>query len=252
MNHLARLQLDEKESKERTEEEVRDLEEIAGPHLCSMIAQESPPGLSTGSFWANLLHILLDGPFTHPNIQLEELTSNALRSPEPVVRCHLPNQSDGLVREPRLARAGFRRVLPKHTEELTMEAEKRLRLDDKERLFPGPNHSSEKYQKHSICFPVHWSFDLSTQNDQLVSQQRVFRQQFGFASGQISTRSGYKGSRQWFDPTPNTFLEPIQAKTDALLDRGKYAQHEWNLLFVKIGAWSEHMYRMDRVDCTRI
>jgi hypothetical protein len=29
-------------------------------------------------------------------------------------------------------------------------------------------------------------------------------------------------------------------------------QHEWTLFFVKIGAWLEHMRRMDRVDCTRI
>jgi hypothetical protein len=51
------------ESKERTEEEISDLEEIAGPHLCSMIAQESPPVLSTGSLWASLFHILLNRPF---------------------------------------------------------------------------------------------------------------------------------------------------------------------------------------------
>jgi len=63
MNHPPRLQFDEKESKEWTEEEVRDLEEIAGPHLCGMSAQERPPVLSTGSFWANRLHILLNGPF---------------------------------------------------------------------------------------------------------------------------------------------------------------------------------------------
>ena len=148
-----------------------------------------------------------------------KLTSNALRPPESVVRCHLPNQRDCLVREPRFARAGFRCVLPKHTEELTRPSQQRLRLDDKERLFPGPNHSREKYQEHSICFPVNWSCDLSTQDNELVSQQRVFRQQFGFASGQISKRSGHKGGRQWFDPTPNTFLERVQAKTDALLDR---------------------------------
>jgi len=54
-----------------------------------------------------------------------------------------------------------------------------------------------------------------------MSQQRVFRQQFGSASGQISKRSEHKGGRQWFAPTPNTFLERMQAKTDALLDRGK-------------------------------
>jgi hypothetical protein len=162
------------------------------------------------------------------------------------------NQLDRLVREPQLSRAGFRFVLPKHTEELTMPAQKRLRLDDKERLFPCPNHSSEKYQEHSICFPVNWSFDLSTQDDQLVSQQGVFRQPFSFASGQVSKCAGYKGGREWFDPTPNTFLERMRAKTGALLDRGKYTQHEWNLFFVKIGAWSERMHRMDRVDCPRI
>jgi len=102
-----------------------------------------------------------------------------------------------------------------------MPAHKRLRLDDKERLFPGPNHSGEKYQEHSVCFAVNWSYDLSTQDDQLMSQQRVFHQQFGSASGQISKRSGHKGGRQWFDPTPNTFLERMQAKIDMLLDRGK-------------------------------
>ena len=51
----------------------------------------------------------------------------------------------------------------------------RLRLDDKERLFPGLNHTSEKNQEHSIYFPVNRSFDLSTQDNQLVSQQRIFR-----------------------------------------------------------------------------
>jgi len=127
-----------------------------------MIAEKRFPVLSTGSFWVNLSHVFLNSPFTHSNIQLEELTPNALRPPESVVGCHLPDQRDCLLREPQLARAGFRFVLPEHTEELTMPAQKRLRLDDKERLFPSPNHSGEKYQKYSVCFPVNWSFDLST------------------------------------------------------------------------------------------
>jgi hypothetical protein len=92
------------ESKERTEEEIRHWQEITGPDLCRVIAQERFPALSTGSCWANLLHILLDGPFTHPNIQLEEFTPNALRPPESVVCRHLLDQADGLGREPRLPR----------------------------------------------------------------------------------------------------------------------------------------------------
>ena len=69
-----------------------------------MIVQERFPGLSTGSLWANLLHILLDGPFTHLDIQLEEFPTDALRSPEPVVYRQLLYQADSLRRELRLPR----------------------------------------------------------------------------------------------------------------------------------------------------
>jgi hypothetical protein len=53
-----------------------------------MIAQERFPVLPTGSFGASVLHVLLDGPFTHSNIQLEKLTTDALCSPESIVGCH--------------------------------------------------------------------------------------------------------------------------------------------------------------------
>ena len=104
-----------------------------------------------------------------------------------------------------------------------MPAQKRFWLDDKERLFPGPNHSG---QEHSVCFPVNWSFNLSTQDDELVSQQRVFRQQFNLASGQIGKRAEHQGGRWRFDPTQNTFLEHRKAEADALPDRGKDTQHK--------------------------
>jgi hypothetical protein len=109
-------------------------------------------------------------------------------------------------------------VLPEHTEEPTMPAQKCLWLNDKERLFPDPNHSGEKYQEYSVCFPVNWSFHLSTQDDQLLPQQRVFGQQFGFASGQIGERPKHDESRRWFDPLRNTFLERLKTETDVLLD----------------------------------
>lgn len=63
MHHPPRLQFDEEKGKKRTEEEIRDLQKITGPYLCRMIAQEDFPALSPGSFWAKVLHILLDGPF---------------------------------------------------------------------------------------------------------------------------------------------------------------------------------------------
>jgi hypothetical protein len=81
-------------------------------------------------------------------------------------------------------------------------------------------------------------------NAQLVPQQRVFCNQFSFVSGQIGECAEHKGGRQWFDLPQNTFLERMQDKTDALLDRGTYTQHRWNLFFVKISTWSEPARRM--------
>jgi len=63
-----------------------------------------------------------------------------------------------------------------------------LRLDEEKRLFPGADHPGQKHQEQPVRLPIDGAFDLSTQDDQLVSQQRVFRQQFGFASRQISKR----------------------------------------------------------------
>ena len=80
---------------------------IAGPYLCRMIAQKGFPVLSTRSFWTDLLHILLDGPFTHSNIQLEKFPTDALRSPKSVICRHLLDQADRLEREPRLSRVHF-------------------------------------------------------------------------------------------------------------------------------------------------
>jgi hypothetical protein len=55
---------------------------------------------------------------------------------------------------------------------------------------------------------------LSTQDDQLLPQQRVFGQQFGFASGQIDERPKHDKSRRWFDPSRNTFLVRVKTETD--------------------------------------
>lgn len=90
------------------------------------------------------------------------------------------------------------------------------------------------------------------EDHQLVSQQSVFRQQFGFASDQIIERSKRKGGRWWFDPMYNGFLKRMQVETDALLERRTYRQLECNLFCLKKVVWSEYTRRVDRIDCTRI
>ena len=95
--------------------------------------------------------------------------------------------------------------------------QQRLWLDKEKRLFPGPNHAGQKHQEKPVSLPADGLFDVSTKDDQLVSSQGVFREQFGFASGQIGECSEHKRDRSWFDPTRNTLLEGVKAETDALL-----------------------------------
>ncbi|HEX4204702.1 MAG TPA: hypothetical protein VHZ51_11025 [Ktedonobacteraceae bacterium] len=125
-----------------------------------------------------------------------------------------------------------------------MPAQQRLGLDQEQRLLPRSDHPDEEYQAQSIHLPADGSFDLSMQNDQLLAQERVFSQQFGFASGQIGKSANDKRGCRRFDPIQETFLERKQARTNALLDQGKHTEHKWNLFFVKMGTWPKHTCRM--------
>jgi len=98
-------------------------------------------------------------------------------------------------------------VFPEQAEERTVPAQQCLRLNEGKRLFPGPNHSGKNHQEQPVSLPVNGPFDLSMQDDQLLPQQGMFRQQFSSPSGQISECSEHKGSRWWFEPMQNTFLE---------------------------------------------
>jgi hypothetical protein len=63
VNHLPRLQLDNEEGEKWTKDEIGHLQKITGPYLCCMIAEKRFPVLSTGMFWANMSHILLNRAF---------------------------------------------------------------------------------------------------------------------------------------------------------------------------------------------
>jgi hypothetical protein len=49
VDDLPRLQFDDEEGKERTKEEIGDLQEITSPNTFRMIAQKGRPGLSSWS-----------------------------------------------------------------------------------------------------------------------------------------------------------------------------------------------------------
>jgi hypothetical protein len=107
----------------------------------------------------------------------------------------------------------------------------RLRLNKEKCLLPGPNHCGHNDQEKPIGLAVCRSFDLARQNEQLVSQQGVFRQQFGFASRQIGKCAEHKGSRRWVDPPRNPFLERVKAQADWSPDGDEHSQQEWKRSF---------------------
>jgi len=73
-------------------------------------------------------------------------------------------------------------------------------------------------QEKPVRLFVHRSLDLPAQDDELLPQQRVFRQQFGFASGQIGECPNHEGGRRWLHPTQNLFWKRMKAERDELLD----------------------------------
>ena len=58
-------------------------------------------------------------------------------------------------------------------------------LDKEKRLVPGPNHAGQKHQEKSVRLLVNWSLDLPMKDDELLSQERVFRDQFRFPPEKI-------------------------------------------------------------------
>ena len=70
-----------------------------------------------------------------------------------------------------------------------MPPEKRLRLNNQEGLPPSPNGLCQKYQQESIRFRAYRSFDLSTEDDELLPEEGVLGYQFRFPSSKICYRS---------------------------------------------------------------
>jgi hypothetical protein len=96
VDHLPRLEFDEEEGKERSKEQIGDLEEVAGPDLCGVIAQKGRPLLALWLVGANRPHVLLDSALAQTNAQFQEFTPDPFSPPESILFRHLSDQGDGL------------------------------------------------------------------------------------------------------------------------------------------------------------
>jgi len=71
MNHFPRLQFDEEEGKERSKEEIGDLQEVARPDLSSVVAKKGRPRLASWLVGTNSPHVLLDRTLADVDAQFQ-------------------------------------------------------------------------------------------------------------------------------------------------------------------------------------
>ena len=107
MDHPSRFQFYYEEGKERPKEKVRHLQEVTGPDIRRVIAEERAPLLTSWLLGAYRPHVLLNGSLTHVYPQFQQFPANALSSPEPIVRRHLSDQGNRFGRDLRRMRSNL-------------------------------------------------------------------------------------------------------------------------------------------------
>jgi hypothetical protein len=167
--------------------------------------------------------------------QLEEFAPDPFCSPQSIVPCHLLNQGDGLSGDLWCGRNGSGLVFPKELEALARPSQERLWLDNDEGLFPALNYPGQKSQKHPVRFGTGGSFHLSPQDDKLLTEECVFSDKLGLATGLVCQRPQQERGGVWFGPGDVAVVERLKAKTYQPLEKGENPMHSVYYPFVKIG-----------------
>ncbi len=182
-----RAKLGNDEGEEWPKENVGHLEEIAGPDVSGVVAEEGGPGLTRWSWWPSLSHVALNRALGDLDADLEQFAADALGTPETVVRCHLLDQADGLGRELRVARPRARFPFPDQAEAFPMPTQDSLGLDDEERFFPGLQPAGEGDEEASVGPCQAWPFGRTGEDEKLLAEQQVFCDSCGFVRPRSAT-----------------------------------------------------------------
>src|ERR1035437_1303201 len=89
-------QIQHEEGMDGAEEQVGNRQEVAGPDAVRVVVQEGGPALARASRRADAAQVLLDGPLGDPDLQLEQLTTDAFSAPDAIGCSHLLDERDGL------------------------------------------------------------------------------------------------------------------------------------------------------------
>ncbi len=107
-----------------------------------------------------------------------------------------------------------------------MPPQKRLGLNDEKRLLPGAYCSCQKDEEHPVGLLEDWSFDMSAEDDQLLSEEGVFCHEFRLASGKICQRPHQeRGGGVRFGPVYEAVMKRLKAKACQPFDEEKNPMH---------------------------
>ena len=115
-----------------------------------------------------------------------------------------------------------------------MPTKQRFWLNDEKRLLPGPNHPGQKHQKHPVRFGTARSFHLSTEDDKLLTEERVFCHEFGLASGKVCQHPQHERGSARFCPGDEAVVKRLKTKACQPLDEGENPMHSVCYPFVKM------------------
>jgi hypothetical protein len=190
-----------------------------------MIVQKGCPPLSSWLRSANISHVLLDGALADMHAQFQEFSANPFCTPESILFRHLPDQGDGFLVYFGFARSGLGLTLPIPAKELPMPAQQGVRLNNHEDLLPGTNQPGQQDEQDAIGVGACRPFHLSPEDDKLLAQEGIFRDQFGLASAKIGYGLQRQRGQERFGPTSQARGEGMQAVIQEALESGENSTH---------------------------
>ena len=106
-----------------------------------------------------------------------------------------------------------------------MPAQHCLWLHDQQGGLSGTNQRGQQDQEDAISSGESWPFHLSLQNDELLSEEGIFRQKLLFTSRKISEGGQRQRGPQRFGPTSKMSGEYMQATNLQPLESGEHTTH---------------------------
>jgi len=141
-------------------------------------------------------HIPLNCALRDADAELQELASNPLGSPEPVVGRHAVDEGDNLRRDARFAwtvLAGC--PPPEHSESFPVPSQDRLGLDQEQGLAPPAIEAREQHEQASLVDAKGRAFDGARGDDELLPKERVLGDELGAGAGQVGDESARDARR---------------------------------------------------------